>query len=241
MYNFRLILGVKVDTYTTFTLSRTSKYGNNNNMNSKKNTTKIVFSAIIAIAVIGSAFGYNEIIALDNEYQFDKSERPQAAAMTKLDEYEARNSEANFQKYSEIALSDSDLKVLGSEWELVNVATVATTDPFEVTKFVAYVRLIDSPENSQQCDFTTEATIVYDAKTDKVLEKNIPAVGVCERPLELGKRTETVFLPDFIPQAFASADRGFLTSEQGSPSGYHGGFGIPQILLFHSHSGLEIA
>lgn len=187
--------------------------------------TKTVISSIIAIAVIGSLFGISEIIALDNDYQFDKSERPHADALAKLDEYEATNSDANFQKLSEIAVLDSDLKILGSEWELMSIATVSTTEPFEVTKLVAYLRLIDSPSNAQQCESNVEATIVYDAKTGEVLEKNIPLLGVCEKPLEIGKRTETTFLPEFIPQAFASSDRAFLTSEQGSPSGHHGGFG----------------
>lgn len=184
---------------------------------------------IIAIAIIGSLFGIREIIALDNDYQFNKSERPHADALAKLDEYEATNSDANFQKLSEIAVLDSDLKILGSEWELMSIATVSTTEPFEVTKLVAYLRLIDSPSNAQQCESNVEATIVYDAKTGEVLEKNIPLLGVCEKPLEIGKRTETTFLPEFIPQAFASSDRAFLTSEQGSPSGHHGGFGYIMI------------
>lgn len=89
--------------------------------------------------------------------------------------------------------------------------------------------MIDSPDNLQQCEFGTEATIVYDAKTDKVLEKNIPTLGVCDEPFKSSKRTETTSLPDFIPQAHASGDRAFLTSEQGSSSGHHGGFGFMYI------------
>lgn len=85
-------------------------------------TIKITISTIIAIAIIGSAFGYTEIIALDDDYQFDKSERPNAEAIAKIDEYEAKYSSVNFQKYSEIAFSDPDLTALGPEWELLNIA-----------------------------------------------------------------------------------------------------------------------
>lgn len=192
--------------------------------------TKItLLSTILAIAVIGSVFGYNEIIALDADFQFDKSARPNADAIAKIDEYETKNGDAKFREYSEKILSVSELYDLGAEWKVINVATVNTVDPFEITKFVVYARLVDSPNNARQCEYGTEATIVYDAKTGDILEKNIPQIGICEEPLSLGKRIPQADLPDFIPQADASSNRAFLSSEQGSDAGHYGGFGYMKV------------
>ena len=185
------------------------------------NTTKIVLSSIVAIAVIGSTFGYNEIIALDNEYQFDQSEMPHYDVISQMEEYEIRNSDENFSKFSTKALSDPDLKLLGPEWKVLSVDVSGTMEPFEVTTATVFARLVDNVQNVRQCEFGTEVTIVYDIKTGEVLEKIIPEVDVCEKPLELGKMTDTADVPSFIPQAFATSTRAYLTAEQGSPSGHH--------------------
>ncbi len=193
--------------------------------------TKItMLSTILAVAVISGAFGYNEIIALDNDYQFDISEQLHADIIAKLNSYEAKNSDANFQKYSEKFLTEISLYDLGPEWNVLSVDTLSTIEPFEVTEFVVYGRLIDSPNNARQCEFETGATIIYDAKTGDVLEKNIPKItDECNEPLVLGKQSTRAEVPDWIQTADATQTRAYLTAGQGSPSGKYGGYGYLKV------------
>lgn len=188
--------------------------------------SKIVLLSIITVAVIGSTFGINEILAFDAEHEFDKSEMPYADVIQKIEEYEARNSETNFLKYSEKMLSEPELSALGPEWEVLSVDAASTVDPFEIIEFRVIARLLDNPENMRNCEFPTEAVFVYDAKTGELLEKQIPEVNDCQQEvLPLSRQPSSADIPDWIQFAEASATRAYLVSEQGNDEDQHGGFG----------------
>ncbi len=190
---------------------------------SSKRTIQI--ATLVAVTVIASTIGINSVIAEDPFIAFDKSGEPEQDLIAKIDEQQARSADRLNQEYSVKALSDSSLKTLGPQWEIMSVDTVGTVEPFEVTKVIVTARMIEHKDNIRQCEFETDVVITYDAKTGNVLEKDIPELDVCEKPITLGRQATSANLPDFIPQADASSSRAFLTSEQGSDAGHYGGYG----------------
>lgn len=193
-------------------------------------TTKItkkfpILTAFLAVAAISVITSIDYIMAENAETRLEKIEDPNQQLIAKIDAEQSRIAPTTNQLYAEKMLQEESLYDLGPNWEIVAIDYSGSVEPFETRHITVYARLLQDEANARQCEYVTEARIVFDAKTGNAVKKSIPAVdSKCVPPETLGPVQKSANIPDIIQQAVGASDRAFLIAEQGSPSGHYGGY-----------------